>query len=256
MNWPFGLRVLFGAWLLAFASSAPAKAAEIKVLSSLGFREVLQDLAPEFERATGHKPLLKFDSSVGVKRAIDAGTEFDIAIAAPGEIEGLIRAGKIRKETEITLARVVIGVSIRAGAPKPDISSTEAFKQAMLQARSIMHNKEGASGRYVAALFERLGLTEQLKDKITVKQVAGPVAEDVARGEAEIGFQLISEILPVPGAELLGPLPPELQTYVVLKAGIGSTAKAEGPAGELIEFLALPASAEVMKARGMEPVSR
>ncbi len=256
MNPSFRLTALFGVCLLAPALNAPLEAAEITVLSSNGFREVLEDIVPKFEHATGHKVLLKFNSSVGVKRAIDAGTEFDIAIGAPQEIESLATAGKIKKETEVTLARVGIGVAIRAGAPKPDISSTESFKQAMLNARSIMHNKEGASGRYVTALFQRLGLAEQLKDRIVIKQVAGPVAENIAKGEAEVGFQLISEILPVAGAELLGPLPPELQTYILLTAGIGSMAKAEGPAGELLKFLALPGSAEVMKHKGLEPLPR
>lgn len=251
----FRVSALFGVCLVTSALSAHAVAAEIKVLSSNGFKEVLEDIAPNFERATGHKMLLTFNSSAAVKRAIDAGTECDVAIVLSREIEGLVSEGKIKKGSDVTLARVGIGVAIRAGASKPDIGSAEAFKQAMLNVRSIMYNKEGASGRHMAAVFQRLGLADQLKDRIIVKQVAGPVAEHVAKGEVEVGFQLISEILPVAGVELLGPLPSDLQTYVVVKGGITSTAKAEGPAGEFLKFLALPESAEIMKHKGLEPLS-
>ena len=255
MTWLAPLSLL-GVWLLGSAIGFPADAAEIRVLSSSSLREVLQDLAPKFERSTGHTLAITFDSSGGIKRAIDAGAAFDLAVAGPAQIEDLVRTGKVAKDTKVVIARTGIGVAIRAGAPKPDISSTEAFKRTLLNAKSIMFNKEGASGIYVASLLERLGLADQLRDKIKLKLVSGPIAEDVVRGEAEIGLQLISEILPVHGAELLGPLPPELQNYIALTAGISSTAKEASAAGEFIAFLAQPASVDIMSARGLEPIPR
>jgi molybdate transport system substrate-binding protein len=235
-------------------SAGPAIAAEIKVLSSNGLRDVLHELVPQFERSTGHNVSLKVDSSTGVKRAIEGGAEFDVAVAGPDHIAALSKAGKIAGGTETKIARTGIGMAVRKGAAKPDISTTEAFKRALLQAQSIMHNKEGISGTYMAALFQRLGLADQLKDKIRLKLVSGPVAENIAQGDAEIGFQLVSEILPVKGAELVGPLPAELQTYVVLTAGIGASAKEAEAGRELIRFLKQPTSAEVMKAGGLEPL--
>jgi molybdate transport system substrate-binding protein len=243
---------LFAASFLV--SAGPITAAEIKVLSSNGLRDVLHELVPQFERSTGHKVSLKVDSSTRVKRAIEGGAEFDVAVAGPDHIGALSKAGKIAEGTETKIARTGIGMAVRKGAPKPDISTTEAFKRALLQAQSIMHNKEGISGTYMAGLFQRLGLADQLKDKIKLKLVSGPVAEDIAQGDAEMGFQLISEILPVKGAEFVGPLPAELQTYVVLTAGIAANAKEAEPARELIRFLKQPTSAEVMKAGGLEPL--
>ena len=241
------------AYLFAAFLASPAWAAEIKVVSSTALAEVLRELAPAFERQTGHTLVLTFENSAGVKRVVESGAEVDLAIAAPTQIQELIGAGRLVRGSDTAIARSGIGVAIRVGAPKPDISTPDAFRRAMLEARSIIYSKEGASGRYVASLFERLGISDQIRDKVRLKPVAGPVAEDVAKGDAELGLQQISEILPVRGAELVGPLPAELQSYLVLTAGVGATAKEPGPAGEMMRFMAGPASAEVMRRHGLEP---
>jgi len=233
-----------------------AIAAEIKILSSNGLKEVLQDLAPEFSRTTGHKLSMVFDSSAGAKRRIEGGEAFDVALVTPPMIADLVKQGKIVAGTSADIARTGLGVAIRAGAAKPDISTVDAFKRTLLDAKSVAYNKEGQSGIYMAGLMDRLGIAEQMKAKTKLRSVPGPVAEDIAKGEAELGFQLISEILSVRGAELLGPLPSELQTFVVLTSGIAAGTKEAAPARELIKFLAAPDAAQVMKAHGMESLAR
>lgn len=234
--------------------AAPTTAAEIKVLSSNGLRDVLHELVPEFERASGHEILLEVDSSAGVKRKVEGGAEFDVALAGPDHIAALADAGKIARNSEIKVARTGIGMAVRKGAPKPDISTVEGLKRALLQAQSIMHNKEGISGTHMAAVFERLGVKEQLVPKIKLKLVSGPVAEHVANGEVEVGFQLISEIIPVKGAELVGPLPAEMQKHVEFTAGISASAKQDAAAREFIRFLKRPTSGEAMKHGGLDPI--
>jgi len=231
-------------------------AAEINILSSNSLKEVFQDLAPEFSRTTGHKLSMAFDSSTAVKRRIEGGEAFDVAIVTPPMIADLVKQGKIAAGTSADIARTGLGVAIRAGAAKPDIGTVDAFRRTLLDAKSVAYNKEGQSGLYMAGLMERLGIAEQMKVKTKLKSVSGPVAEDVAKGEAELGFQLISEILSVRGAEFLGPLPSELQTFVVLTSGIAATTKEAGPARELIKFLATPNAALAMKAHGMDSLAR
>ena len=244
---------IFG-FMILWVQGVAAEAAEVKVLSANAMRPVMNELGPRFERATGHQLVIQFDVVGALKRQIDAGEGFDVAILTTPLIDDAVKEGKIAAGTRAGVARSGLGVVVRAGAPKPDISSAEAFKRTLLNAKSISYAKEGAIAVYLPSLFERLGITEQMKAK-TKFHPTGRGAELVAEGETELMFLTISAFVPVPGAELLGPLPPELQSYVGYSAGVGTAAK-EAEAGKaLINFLKAPAAAPVLKAKGMEPIT-
>lgn len=189
-----------------------------------------------------------------LKRQIDAGEKFDVAILTTPLIDDVIKERKIASGTRADVALSGLGVALRTGAHKPDISSADAFKRALLKAKSISYGKEGATAIYLASLFDRLGITEQMKPK-TKFPPTGRGAELVAAGETEILLTAISTFEPVPGAELLGPFPTELQSYVSYSAGIG-TAATEAEAGKaLINFLKAPTADPVLRAKGMEPIT-
>jgi molybdate transport system substrate-binding protein len=233
-----------------------SQTAEIRVLSSTALADVLRERGPVFELSTGHKLVIELDTSTGVKRKIEAGARLDIAIATPLMIADLARQGKLTPGQGTGIAQVGYGVAIRAGAPRPDISSTDAFRETLLAAKSVMYNKEGQSGIHMAAVMQRLGIEKEMRSRTIQKTVSGPVAADIANGEAELGFQSIAEILPVQGAELLGPLPPELQAFTQLAAGIAADSTVEEVARQFIVFLTTPESVQVMKKYGMEPMRR
>ena len=198
--------------------------------------------------------MIRFDVVGALKSQIDAGERFDVAILTTPLIDDLVKEGKFAAGTRADVARSGIGVIVRTGAPKPDINSADAFKRALLNAKSITYNKEGSTAIYLASLFERLGITEQMKPK-TKFPPTGRGAQLVAEGEVELLLSAISTFEPVPGAELLGQLPPELQSYTGFSAGVGTATK-EAEAGKaLINFLKAPAAVPVLKAKGMEPMS-
>jgi molybdate transport system substrate-binding protein len=240
--------------MILLVQGVAAEAAEVKVLCAPAMRAVMNELGPQFERATGHKLVTQFDVIGVLKRQIDAGKSFDVAILTMPLIDDLVKEGQIAAGTRADIARSGIGVIVRTGAPKPDISSADAFKRALLNATSISYGREGATAIYLASLFERLGIAAQMQSK--TKFLPGrPTGRSVADGEAELGLIVISGFEPVPGAELLGPLPPELQNYVGYTAGVGASAK-EGEAGKaLINFLKAPAAVPGLKAKGMEPIT-
>jgi molybdate transport system substrate-binding protein len=229
-----------------------ANAAEIKVVSSVGVKLALDKLAPQFEGANEHKLKLNYGTAVPLKRQIDAGDSFDVVILTPPMIEELAKSGKVAG-TPTNIARIGIGVAIRAGASKPDIGTVDALKRTLINAKSIAYSKEGQSGTAMAAVIERLGLTAQLKDKTVLETRSGMAAATVVEGKAELAFTLISEILPIAGAEFAGPLPAEIQTYVVFTAGVASGIKDAAAAQSFINFLKSPAAIPVLKASGMEP---
>src|SRR5271169_6816856 len=186
------------------------QAAEIKVLASTAVKTVLEELGPQFEKATGNKVAFTFAPAAVLKTKIDQGAEFEIAILTAPLTNGLAGEGKI-DTTRTTIAHAGIGVAIHKGAPKPDIGTTEAFKRALLSAKSVGFTAAGATGVYLKTLFEKLGIADELKPKLKLLQ--GGVGEAVTSGEVEMGMTQISEILPYAGAELVGPLPPDLQSY-------------------------------------------
>jgi molybdate transport system substrate-binding protein len=232
----------------------PSRAAEIVVLTNLGVVSAVRDLAPAFERASGHKVIVSFEAANAMMQKINSNAPADLVTQAPDAIDSLIKQGKVVGE-RVDFARAGIGVAVRAGAPKPDIGSTDAFKRSMLAAKSIAYSRSGASGVYVANLMQRLGIAEEVKDK--TKLVDGvPVAELVAKGEVEIGMQQINVILPVAGIDYVGPLPPELQGYVAFAAGILAVSKEPEAARALAKFMSAPEAAPLIRKSGMEPAGR
>ena len=228
-----------------------AQAGEIKVMMSAAFKEAYVELVPQFERASEHKVTTIQIPSVDMMTRLKGGETVDLVIMAAASIDELIEAGKIVRGSRTDLARSGVGVAVRAGAPKPDIGSAEALKAALLAANAIAYST-GPSGVYLAGLFQRMGIADALAPKI--KQVKGePVGAVVARGDAEIGFQQVSELLPVPGITFVGPLPPEIQQITVFAAGVHTQARAPEAATALVKFLTSPAAAPVIKKTGMEP---
>ena len=228
-----------------------SSAAEVKVMLSAAFKEAYVVLVPEFERSTGHKVVTIWAPTVEMMKRLKGGEIVDIVIIAADSLDELIELGKIAPDSRVDLAKSGIGVAIRAGAPKPDIGTTEAFKRTLLAAKSIAYST-GPSGVYITSLFQRLGIADELKPK--VKQLQGvPIGEVVARGDAEIGFQQVGEILPVAGIELLGPLPADIQRITVFSAGLHVGAQQPDAATALVKFFTSPAAAPVIREKGMEP---
>jgi molybdate transport system substrate-binding protein len=228
-----------------------AQAAEITVMSSAATKAAYLELVPEFERASGHKVTTIFPPSVQMITRLKEGEVVDLVIMAGNSIDELARAGKIVAGSRVDLARSGIGIAVRAGAPKPDIGSTEALKQALLSAGSIAYSS-GPSGVYLADLFRRMGIDDALKTRI--RQVQGePVGAVVARGDADIGFQQVSELLPIAGIDFLGTLPADIQHVTVFSAGLHVDARQPDAAKALVTFLTSPAAAAVIKRSGMDP---
>ena len=222
----------------------------INVLSSHAVLGALSELVPQFERATGCRPSFSYEPANVVRRRIEAGEAFDVAIATRQVIDALTDAGKIVAASRIDLGRSGLGLAVRAGAPKPDIGTVEAFKRALLAAKSIVRSRDGTSGQYFAALVERLGLAEELRGKVLLGP-GGYVAELVAKGEVEMAVQQVSELLPVEGVQLAGPFPEELQLYSVFTAGIGSACRDRQAAAAFIDFLTAPTALPVFRAKGL-----
>ena len=227
-----------------------AQAAEIKALASTAVKTALEELGPQFEKATGNKVAFVFAPAAVLKAKIDQGTAFDVAILTAPLTDGLAGEGKI-DTTRTTIAHAGIGVAIHKGAPKPDISTTEAFKRALLNAKSVGFTAAGASGVYLKTLFEKLGIADELKPKLKLLQ--GAAGEAAANGEVEICLTQISEILPYANAELVGPLPSDIQFYTYFSAGVSAASKEADAAKAFIKFLTAPAALAVIKAKGMTP---
>jgi molybdate transport system substrate-binding protein len=244
---------LLVAGLAAGLAAAPqaASAAEIIILGSQGSISGVRDMAAAFERASGHKVIARQEGSV--LATVNAGTPADIATLNPPQIDDLIKQGKV-VGSRVDFARAGIGVAIKAGAPKPDLGNTEAFVRMLRNAKSIGYSTAG-SGLMVANIIKNLGLTEELKPR--TKFLDGfPAAEAVARGEVEIAMQQINVILPVAGAELAGPLPPELQQYNHFAVGILAVSKERDVAAAMVKFMAAPENAAVLRKGGLEPPAR
>jgi len=230
-----------------------AQAAEIRLLCSNGLREVVEALVPQFERASGHKLNITFGQAAVFKRQIDAGEAFDLTVLTPPLIDELIKQAKVAADTRTVIARSGMGLLTRKGGPKPDIATADAFKRALLDAKSITYPSGGASGIYFVELMDRLAMAETLKPKLKPVPNAAGVEAIIAKGEAEIGVLPISEILPEHGVELIGPSPQGVQGYVIMTAAVSANAKQAGPARELIKHLTAPAAVPVIKSKGMEP---
>jgi molybdate transport system substrate-binding protein len=235
--------------IAAFAGAGGVLAEEIKVLSTIGVKPALPDLVTEFERTTGHKVSIVWGNAVTLKTRYLEGEQADVAVLTAAAIDDLAKAGKVTGRVD--LARSGMGFAIKAGAPKPDISSPEALKRTLLAAKSVGYSSQGASGMYFVKVIDQLGIAAEVKAKH--KDTAGAVGELVATGEAEIGVQQIPELAAVPGVEVVGPFPAELQVITVFSAALDAKAQNNEAAKAFVKFISGPAAAAAYKAKGLDP---
>jgi molybdate transport system substrate-binding protein len=244
-----------GALLLA----GSAGAAEVRVMISGGLTAAYQALVPEFERQTGNKVVTAFGPSMGttvnaIPVRLERGEPADVLIMVGYALGDLIKNGKVVADSRVDLVKSPIGVAVKAGAPKPDISTSDAVKRALLAAKTVAYS-DSASGVYVSTeMFAKLGITDAMKDKAR-KIPATPVGEIVAHGDAEIGFQQISELKPVAGIDIVGPLPADLQKITVFSAGIATVSKEPEAGRALIKFLASAAARDTLIKSGLDPIA-
>jgi molybdate transport system substrate-binding protein len=238
------------------AMSQSARAADVNAISGGAFKQVLTALVAQYEKESGNKVNVTYQTVGQHLKLIASGQEmFDVAVLTPEAIDGLIKVGKVVAGSRADLAKTGVGVVVKAGAPLPDISTVDAFKRALLAAKSVAYIDPaagGSSGIYVAKLLERLGIAKEVNAKAVLVH-GGEVATHIADGEAELGIHQISEILPVKGTTLVGPLPPEIQNFTVYSAGLSTAAKDQAIASGLIKFLSGPHALPIIKAKGMEP---
>jgi molybdate transport system substrate-binding protein len=235
------------------APAGQVAAAEIKVLATSSLKQALDKLGPEFERKSGHTIVSEYGTSAPLKRQIDAGKPFDLAILVPASLDALIKDGKIAADTRVDIARSAVGVAIRKGAPKPDTGSAETLKRTLLQANSISYSGQGASGKYFTGLLDRLGIAAEVKPKLRPLP-SGDVVGPVAKGEIEIAVITLANIVGVAGVELAGLLPRDMQHYTIYTAGVAAGAKNAEAAKALIALLMAPETTPSIEAAGMERV--
>jgi molybdate transport system substrate-binding protein len=249
--------IVLAAALMA-AMAQRAEAADLKVISGGAFKQVLNALAAQYEKETGNTLDITYRTVGQHLTLIKNGEEaFDIAVLTPEAIDGLAKDGKIVAGSRADLAKVGVGVVVKAGAPLPDVSTVDAFKRTLLAAKSVAYIDPaagGSSGIYVGQLLERLGIAKEVNAKAKLIH-GGAVADHIVDGEAEIGIHQISEILAVPGVVLVGPLPAEIQNFTVYAAGLGVAAKDNATASGLIRFLTGAHALPIIKTKGMEPAS-
>lgn len=237
-----------GALLLSLGA---ARAGELRVLSTLGLRMVFDEVAAGYEARSGDRLAITYDTSGTVKAMAEAGAPFDVVVVTPAMIDDLVRQGRAAAGSGATIARVGLGVAVRKGTPPPDISGVEAFKRTLAEAPSIAYTTTGASTVVLMRVLDRLGIADAVKAKARTIP-SGLTGEIVARGEAALAVQLLSELKLVPGVDIVGPFPAELQDEVVLTAAVAASAD-RGPADGFINYLRTPAVAAVIRAKGMEP---
>jgi molybdate transport system substrate-binding protein len=252
------IRILALGLAAALLLAGSASAAEVRVMISGGLTAAFKELVPEFERATGNKVLTAYGPSMGttvnaIPVRLGRGEPADVLIMVGYALGDLVKQGKVVADSRVDLVKSPIGIAVKAGAPKPDISSAESIKRALLAAKTIAYS-DSASGVYVSTeMFKKLGIADEMKDKAR-KIPATPVGEIVAHGDAEIGFQQISELKPVAGIDIVGPLPNELQQITVFSAGIATVSKEPEAGKTLIKFLGSPAAHDVIVKSGMDPI--
>jgi molybdate transport system substrate-binding protein len=253
-----GFRTLALGAIIALSMAGPASAAEVKVMISGGLTAAYKALVPEFEKATGNTVVTAYGPSMGtttnaIPVRLERGEPVDVLILVGYALDDLIKKGKATADSKVELVRSPIGIAVKAGAPKPDISSVDALTRSLKAAKTVAYS-DSASGVYVSTeLFARLGIADEMKGKARMIP-ATPVGEIVAHGDAEIGFQQISELKPVEGIDIVGPLPAEVQKITVFSAGISSTSKEPDAAKALINFLSSAQAAPVLVKSGLDPI--
>jgi molybdate transport system substrate-binding protein len=235
-----------------FALAETARSDEIKVMASAAVKEAYLELVPQFEQASKHKVVTIWSGTADMMKRLKAGESVDLVIIGTNSLDELTQLGKIVRGSRVDLMKSGVGVAVRAGTPKPDISSGDAVKRALLSAKSIGYSS-GPSGVYLDGLFQRMGIADQLKPKLKQPPSGASVGEMIARGEAEIGFHQVSELIHVAGIDFLGPLPPDIQQITVFSSGIHTGATEPEAAKALVKFLTSPAAVTVIKKNGMEP---
>jgi len=249
------LRVSFSAMFIGAALAIgmnAADAAEIKVVASNAVKEAYVEIVSAFEKSSGHRVTTTWGGTEGINKRISGGEVVDIVIIAAPNIDNLISGGKLVKGSRTDFARSGIGIAVRTGLPKPDVSSADAVKRAVLAANSVAYSS-GPSGFYLGDLFQKMGIADQIKGKVLQPPSGVQVGELVARGEADLGFQQISELLHVPGIDYLGPLPVGIQKITVFSAGLHTAAPTPDAAKALMKFLTSPEAAPIIRRTGMEP---
>jgi molybdate transport system substrate-binding protein len=236
----------------ALGLSPVADAAELKVIAGGSMTASMNALAPDFEKATGHKLVIHFDSTPNIITRVTTGTPFDVAVVPVDVFKDAAAKARFLPGATVDIARVGYGVIIRAGAPRPDIATPEAFKQTLLNAQSVAFLPASAAGAYVLKTFDRLGIGEEIKAKTKVQAAPAEIAQAVARGDAELGV-FLTNVLIAPGVELVGPFPADLQQELVFTSAVAADAKEADAAKALIDYLKTPAATAVIKARGMTP---
>lgn len=238
--------------VLNFFVMDSVEAAEIRILGAGAVKEIFLELAPQFESSSGNKVTATWTGSADIRKRINAGEAFDLVIVGAPDIDAFIKDGKVAPGSRVDIAGSGVEVAVKAGTPKPDISSGDAVRKALLSANVVAFSI-GASGVYIQRLFERMGIAEQMKAKSKQPAPGMRVAQYLASGEADIGFQQVSELVHETGIDFLGPLPPDIQKVTVYSSGIPTGSNASGSAKALQTFLSAPAAAPVIKKNGMEP---
>jgi molybdate transport system substrate-binding protein len=244
------LRLAVAAALLA--ASTGALAADVRVISSVGMRGVLQQLKPEFERATANRLVVTFGTAAPLKRQIDEGAVFDVTVLTPALVAQLAQSGKVDARSVAKVARSGVGLAGRKDAAPTDIGSPQALKRTLLAAQSVAHTKEGASGVAAVKVMERLGIAQQVQPRVLVETRSGGSLAAIVEGKAEFGFALLSEIVADADVKLVGPMPGELQSFVEFAAGVSPKAADAAAARSFIEFLRSDGARKTLAANGME----
>ena len=237
--------------VLAVLSICRVDAAQITVLSSNGVREAVIELLPQFEKATGHRVQVVWDGSLNIKKRIGSGETADLVVLPAADVDDLIASGGLTPGSRVDVAKSIIGVAVRSGLAKPDVSTSENLTRALLAAKSIVISS-GPSGVYLLELLEKQGILGMLRPRIKQLASGQPVGEALARGEGDLGFQQVSELLHVSGITYLGPLPADVQKVTIFSGGIPKTAKDGAVARAFLTFLRNPRNAAVLKKAGLE----
>jgi molybdate transport system substrate-binding protein len=250
------IRRLAAIAVFLLAQAALASAAEIKVFSTVGVKSVLEDLVPKFEKATGHKLAITWSTASLLAKRVQAGEQADALILIKGNLETLQKEGKIMPGTDVIFSKSIFAVGVKAGAPKPDISTPDALKQALLASKAVSYTDPatgGASGVYTAKQIAKLGITEQMKGKTKHPASGGFSGSLLVDGQADIAINSKPELLSVPGVEVIGPLPGDMAYTVIYAAGVQSGAAQADAAKALVKYLMSPEAQDVFKAKGFDP---
>ncbi len=245
---------IVGVLLVSFVAVQQAGAAEITVLCSNGLRAVMQDLVPEFERTSGDRVSVTYSVSAELKKRIDGGERFDLAVLTPALVDDLIRTGRAAADSRVVIARSGMALAVRRGSPKPDMSSVAALRTALIRSRSIAFAREGAGGVFFTALIQRLGVGDAIASTLKPLTTGTDVSQAVARGEAALGVLPLSEVLSAQGVELGGMFPSEVQDYAVMVGAVNQTTPRAANARALLTFLMAPRALQTLERRGMERV--